>query len=377
MFGLNRRRAGQPILTVVSPEASVPAPPPETPHADLLRRWMSLAETQQKVIQALASEITRTSRYVETEGDALSERFQRLAVSAQQQTARVDSLTALAMGVEIDGESVPIDRVAAMLEAALADVVVKILMLSKDSMSMVYAMDTLSANVESVEKCNGRIDGINTTMNMLALNARIEAERAGAAGAAFRVVANEVRELSKSTQMLATTMNTELKTISDGLTSSHATLRRIATIDMTDNILVKERLEQLLKAMVERNGSLERIVADAVKESSVIAGDVEGMITGIQFQDRTKQRLEHVVDTLNVIGEAVEDLRSSTAHALPDIAASAAPDAEWVRTLLARYTMSEMRERFVAQILDGKSMEPANDTGLDDAPSSSGSMELF
>lgn len=345
-------------------------------HTDLLRRWMSLAEMQQRVIQALAGEITRTSTFVETEGDALSQRFQRLAVSAQQQTARVDSLTSLAMGIEIDSKIVPIDQIAAMLESTLADVVVKILMLSKDSMSMVYALDVLSANVESVGKCNGRIDGINNTMNMLALNARIEAERAGTAGAAFRVVANEVRELSKSTQQLATTMNTELNTITDGLATSHTTLRRIATIDMTENILVKERLEILLKAMVERNGKLENIVADAVKESEVIAGDVEGMITGIQFQDRTKQRLEHIVDTLHVIGEAIEEIKSSTASALPDLAAEA-PDAEWVKTLLSRYTMSEMRERFVAQILGGAPMEMPEDLAADAGPSSSGSMELF
>jgi methyl-accepting chemotaxis protein len=32
------------------------------------------------------------------------------------------------------------------------------------------------------------------------------------------------------------------------------------------------------------------------------------MVTGIQFQDRTRQRLEHVVDTLEVIDQALEEL---------------------------------------------------------------------
>jgi len=62
---------------------------------------------------------------------------------------------------------------------------------------MVYALDELKANVQRVEKCMEQLDSVNNTTNMLALNARIEAERAGAAGSAFRVVANEVASCPK------------------------------------------------------------------------------------------------------------------------------------------------------------------------------------
>ena len=53
------------------------------------------------------------------------------------------------------------------------------------------------------------------------------------------------------------------------------------------------------------------------------------------------------------------------------------PDNEWVKNLLSRYTMSDMRERFVTQIIDGKPVEWSEDTGAADAPQSGGSMELF
>ena len=58
------------------------------------------------------------------------------------------------MGIDVDGETIRIDQVAALFEGTLGDVVSKILMLSKDSMSMVYALDTLGTSVQNVSKCN-------------------------------------------------------------------------------------------------------------------------------------------------------------------------------------------------------------------------------
>jgi methyl-accepting chemotaxis protein len=378
MFGLNRKPRAElaiPIATPPQPFHFETATPP--PHTELLQRWMSLAAMQQRVIQALVTEIAQTSGFVETEADALSGRFQRLAVSAEQQTARVESLTNLATGIEVEGKIVPIEEITGLLEGTLGDVVEKILHLSKDSMSMVYALDELKTNVERVEKCMAQLDSVNSTTNMLALNARIEAERAGTSGLAFRVVADEVRELSKLTQGLAASMRGELKGLTDGIAHGQATLQRVATIDLSDNILAKERLGVLMKGLIRRSTSLGTIVADAVNEAAMISADVDGMVTGIQFQDRTRQRLEHVIDTLHVIDQALDEIKSSSATTLPELA-NAVPDVEWVKKLLERFTMSEMRARFVAQLLDGeRPADPSEQNSESSAPSTSGSMELF
>jgi methyl-accepting chemotaxis protein len=363
--------AAAPLAPGSDREAAVP------PHDDLLRRWMSLAQMQQRVIAALAGEIARTSSFVETEADALSSRFRRLAVNAQQQSARVDSLTGLSNSIEVDGNNVSIEFVTELLEHTLSDVVSKILMLSKDSMTMVYALDQLSTNVRQAEKCMAQLNAINATTNMLALNARIEAERAGAGGAAFRVVANEVRELSKATQALSADMRQELQSITEGISSGHATLKRVATVDMSENVLAKDKLDVLMVALRRRGVTLGDIVADAVQAAESISSDVDAMVTGIQFQDRTKQRLEHVIDTLEVVGQAVEKIEHETTAALPELMASSVPDTTWVKQLLDRYTMTEMRERFVLALLDGKSESAPDDVSAPAAPTSSGSIELF
>jgi methyl-accepting chemotaxis protein len=380
MLGLGRKPREASAIPVAASTLPLPvhfeveAPPP---HAALLQRWMSLAEMQQRVIQVLVLEITQTSGFVETEADALSGRFQRLAVSADQQTARVESLTNLATGIEVEGKIVPIEQITGLLEGTLSDVVGKILHLSKDSMSMVYALDELKVNVQRIEKCMEQLDGVNSTTNMLALNARIEAERAGTSGMAFRVVADEVRQLSKVTQGLAASMRGELNALAAGFDHGHATLQRVATLDLSGNILAKNRLEVLMDALVRRSASLGSIVADAVKEAEVISADVNGMVTGIQFQDRTRQRLEHVVDTLHVIDQAIEEIKSSSATMLPELA-GAVPDIEWVKKLLERFTLGETRARFVAHLLSGERPDDLPE-GISEnsAPSSGGSAELF
>ncbi|NPU11531.1 methyl-accepting chemotaxis protein [Bradyrhizobium sp. 83002] len=294
---------------------------------------------------------------------------------AGQQTERVESLSRLAIGIEVDGEAVAIDRIAVLLEETLSDVVEKILMLSKDAMSMVYALSELSANVDRVDSCMEELNKINRVTNMLALNARIEAERAGTAGAAFRVVAGEVRELSGATQRLSVDMATELKAVTEGIADGHATLQRVATIDLSQNLMAKDRLQVLMEALIRRSGNLTEVVADAMKEAEVISADVAGMVTGIQFQDRTRQRLEHVVDTLRVVDEALDELKTTTAETLDVPVAETPGDNEWVKTMLDRFTLGDMRSRFVAQILEGR--QPADHVEAVAAPSTTGTVELF
>ena len=55
----------------------------------------------------------------------------------------------------------------------------------------------------------------------------------------------------------------------------------------------------------------------------------------------------------------------------PELADVRKPDDTWVRRLLSRFTMSEMRERFVAQILDGKPVDWPEDTGKTEADDAS------
>jgi methyl-accepting chemotaxis protein len=133
----------------------------------------------------------------------------------------------------------------------------------------------------------------------------------------------------------------------------------------------------MIGALAQRSVQLKHTVDSAISEAEIISGVVDGMVTGIQFQDRTKQRLEHVVDTLHVIDEAVQEIKSNTVAVIPELSELVPADMEWVRKLLERYTLSEVRERFVAQVIDGNITQMPELMPVPNGPGHAGSVELF
>lgn len=345
----------------------------------LLERWMALAELQQRVIATLCSEVTGTSDDVERETNALGANFEALATAARRQCDHVNELAGFASSIQFDGAQMPLNEIANLLNDTLEDVVAKIVFLARNAMSMVYALEGVSTSVTEIGRCIGRIETITKQTNMLALNASIEAARAGDEGRAFGVVADEVRDLSRSIRALSETMRTEIGAVAKAVREGNEQLREVATVDMSSNLTVKDRLDRFIKALLARDDALRSVMAEAGNEARQVAQGIGSMITSIQFQDRAKQRLEHVVDTLAVIGDALRELDADSDAVLGRERPSVpAVDHGWIQRLMSRYTLGEVRRRFVARVLENRqgedpsmSVEPAN------AALETGTIELF
>lgn len=362
--------------------AVVPPPSAHT-HGEvdygLLGRWIGFADIQRHTIEVMRAEIERTSGLVEDSTLDLSRRFRELAETAREQSQRVDEIVRMARFVEIDGSRVPLDEVVINMQTMINEMIANIVQLSMKAMNMVYLLDDVQKDVVELEKSITDIDAINRQTNFLALNATIEANRAGEAGRTFAVVANEVRHLSKTTSALADRMRAKVNAVVKGVRDGHDILRHIANTDMSPQMLAKERVDKTMDSLVAQTNHFQTVLEGTSASSEEMSLVIGRMVTGMQFQDLTKQRLEHVADSLSIISAALDDLVTSTREAIPDHVDVPFPQ-EWLDNLLGRFTLSEMRQRFVRRLmLEGTALDEHGILDVDDEETQSGAgdVELF
>ena len=175
------------------------------------------------------------------------------------------------------------------------------------------------------------IRGIADQTNLLALNAAIEAARAGEAGRGFAVVADEVRKLSQDSNSLNEQIRTRAEGAKATITNVEAVVGEIASLDMNIAIDAKGYLDGILLELEQVNKG----VADGVDKVAVlskhIAQDVASAVTALQFADITGQvnaklnkRIDEYEQQQNLLFELVkntDDLNQALRQAIEMLSA--------------------------------------------------------
>ena len=319
-----------------------------------LVRWDSFAESQKRMNEVIQEEIHHVSEDVEKNILNLNDQFKNLASAVNEQTSQLTNIIALVKDVKVDGEDISLENVAEFLEETLKKIINEIIFFSKQAMKMIYSLDDVLKNVEAIEKCIGDIESINSTTNFVALNARIEAIRAGEAGSTFVVVANEIRDLSTATNELAEKMRNQIDVIVSGMKGSHTILQELATVDMSTHILSKDRLDSLMEGIVNRNQELSGYLSSAAETSESVSASISRVVMDMQFQDRAKQKMDHIIESMDVMMEAIKEIKADVRAENPGIEFTEQLDEEWVHELLNKFTLAEVQKRFIERLLLNK-----------------------
>jgi methyl-accepting chemotaxis protein len=128
--------------------------------------------------------------------------------------------------------------------------------------SLVAAMDRINESSDEITKVVKVIDDIAFQINLLALNANVEAARAGKYGKGFAVVAEEVRNLAVRSAQAAkettTMVEATTKNIEEGNSAAQATSEQLGEI-VTGATKVADFLEEIALASKEQAQGVEQI----------------------------------------------------------------------------------------------------------------------
>ena len=164
---------------------------------------------------------------------------------------------------------------------------------SYDEMTEIFTQ--LQAAIKGIQQCMGKIVSIADQTNILAINASIEAARAGAAGQGFAVVAAQVKDLAKEIKVLAGEVDSGVCDVesragqlSDSIVASQQTLGQgVGIVSQTD-----ESFRQITAAA-------EGAVSVQAEISGVISSSQNELQTIRQFFDQIKDRYQEVIQHID------------------------------------------------------------------------------
>ncbi len=270
---------------------------------------LDAARQLEDVVNIVASASEQLSAQIEISSNSVNDQANRIATTANAMEEMNSTVIDVAKNSSQSAQITEDTKIKAMAGAEITDKCkASIVAVQEESEKLRSNMNVLSDHAQSINAVMSVISDIADQTNLLALNAAIEAARAGEAGRGFAVVADEVRKLAEKT-----------------ITSTSDVAKAIHAIQESTNQNVKQvdiAVQSIEEATNLANQSGEAL-RDILHMADLSAEGVSAIATASEEQSFTVREMTGAIEQINDIAMNTNNAMAEASEAVVSLSSQA------------------------------------------------------